>query len=101
MSAVGSDMGAGLAICLCPVIVGHFFGNQALPLSILSFPALNRTLRGWGGLNLEAWALQPLSAMDLKALILRMGRHWGAGGLAGISGLPDPSPRWLHSLILT
>lgn len=35
MSAVGSDMGAGLAICLCPVIVGHFFGNQALPLSIL------------------------------------------------------------------
>lgn len=96
MSAVGSDMGAGLAICLCPVIVGHF-GNQALPLSILSFPALNRrTLRGWwgwGGLNLEAWALQPPFCHGSQSTYPQDGEALGGWGTSRDIWPPRPLPK--------
>lgn len=64
----------------CPVIFCHRFGSQALPHLplILSFE--------WEAFLWETWILKkprdrgPPSAMDVKALLLGIGKHRGNGG---------------------
>lgn len=76
MSAMGSDLGTGLAICPCPVMVCHFFGKQALPLS--SHSSFEQEV-GLGGLNLEVYELQVPFCRGSQSTYSQDGETLGGG----------------------
>lgn len=88
---LGSEAGKGNCRP-CPVAFCHRVGNQALLLSYLSFLALNgRPSCGEAGFLKKPLNYGPSSAMDLKALILRTGKHQGDLGIQGYLAIPGSS----------